>query len=96
MFAGVGSAIRCDGSPCRAEGFDAHGNSPMVAVWPGAPQYLGSHTSHRSQDLPSARHWSWASAIARRRETFQRLDAAAGAGAHFQRAMMMDFDQVGR
>jgi hypothetical protein len=29
-----------------------------------------------------------------RRETFQRLSAAAGPVAHFQRAMMMDIDQA--
>jgi hypothetical protein len=32
----------------------------------------------------------------RRRETFQRLNAVAGAGAHFQRAMMMDVDQAAK
>jgi hypothetical protein len=32
----------------------------------------------------------------RRRETFQRLDAAAGAVAHFQRAIMMDIDQAAK
>jgi hypothetical protein len=30
----------------------------------------------------------------RRREKFQRLNAVAGAVAHFQRAMMMDVDQA--
>ena len=32
----------------------------------------------------------------RRREKFQRLDAVAGAVAHFQRAMMMDIDQAAK
>ena len=31
-----------------------------------------------------------------RRETFQRLNAVAGAVAHFQRAMMMDVDQAAK
>jgi hypothetical protein len=33
---------------------------------------------------------------ARRRETFQRLDAVAGAVVRFQRAMMMDVDQAAK
>jgi hypothetical protein len=32
----------------------------------------------------------------RRRETFQRLNAAAGPIAHFQRAMMMDIDKASK
>jgi hypothetical protein len=32
----------------------------------------------------------------RRRETFQRLNAVVGGGAHFLRAMMMDMDQAAK
>jgi hypothetical protein len=38
----------------------------------------------------SFRHWAW------RRETFQRLNAVAGAVAHLQQAMMMDIDQAAK
>jgi hypothetical protein len=39
---------------------------------------------------------SSASATARQRETFQRLNEVAGAVTHFQRAMMMDIDQAAK
>jgi hypothetical protein len=73
-----------------------HGNGPMVAVWPGSSVYRIAHLATAVRTYHQLGTRAEPAPLPGDVRRFQRLNAVAGAVAHFQRAMMMDIDQAAK